>query len=493
MSKNTKGYKVEQIYREKIVKDYDQKYHPSALRRLITQYFHTDNDSLQGSFEGVQYHIHAKNITYLGFPWEKYKKRIQLWSDFSKRVQDDYDNGYVPLVIGVYHYYRTIVFVDFEVEDYLDKKTNNSAAHVQTYDLQRGLKEGIYEKTDKNGNHITVFSPSRVQDYLELKLCAQSRRMPLDQINEVVNDFYVSIPTRWEGIECYKYLVDKNHPKQRETEWPGFFHEACFEQYLDENEDKKTIVRFQQNKKKGDLDFDLFYPQINCYGDLKCHSIGEEAIPGNKIENLIEAIKEGPLYYVICEHLTIKDSGPEFVTLNYWNDNVREVSKRGKDIEKQKGRMKAEVVLIDYIIIQIDEFNYKLLETFQKGFKNSDGNPRGEKFIIPEKLMEDFVVRKGFIVRKGNLPQDFPLDSDIKDNTLRILQTDPAGKSIDEILLCLINTLHLSSESQRVTINEAMDDSLLELVVERALFQLRKQGKIKQSRKQGIKIYTSKS
>ncbi len=488
-NKDSEGSVVEQIYREKIVYDYDQKYSPTKLRELLAWYFHVDKDTLQGEYENCKFQIHAKNITYLGKPWEKYKKRIQLWSNFSEMIQADYDNDFIPLVIGVYHYKRTVVFVDFEVDDYLDNATNNSAAHVQTYDLQRAIKQGIYSKVDKNGNHITAFSPDQVEKFLRDKLAIQQEKSPLDCINDVFNDFYISIPSQWEGIECYKYLVEAGHPKQRETEWPGFFHEALFEKYIEEHKEQASIVRFQQNKAKGDLDFDLYYPQIACFGDLKCHTIGEPSIPGNKIENLYEAIKRGPLYYVICEHTTEKDSGPEYRTLTYWNNYVREKKKRGTDVEAQKGRMKAKVVLIDYIIIQIDEFNCDLLESFQKGFMNSNNTPRGEKFSIPEKLIEEFIVRKDFVVNRGILPSDFPVDSQIKECIINALQEGEQGKSTEEIIVDIVCQLSLSTECQHVTINKNSKELLLNLVVERMLFQLKKQGKIKQTRKAGIRRY----
>lgn len=486
-----KGFRVEQISRGKVVIDYDQIYTPTKLRELLSWYFKVDNKSLQGSFEGVNYHIHAKNITYLGNPWEKFKKRIQLWKDYSERVQADYDDDLVPLIIGVYHYKRTVVFVDFEAEDYLDNNSNNSAAHVQTYDLQRGLKEGIYSKVDKLGNHITVFTPETVVEFLKYKLSATGKKSPLDKINDIISDFYVSIPSQWNGVECYKYLVEVNHPKRRETEWPGFYHEALFEKYINEHSENAEVVKFQQDKSKGGLDFDLYYPEIDCYGDLKCHTIGEPEIPGNKIENMYEAIKKGPLYYVICEHTTVKDKAPDYVTLDYWNNNVRDESKRGTEVEKQKGRMKSQVTLIDYIIVQIDEYNYTLLESFQSGFLNSDGKPRGEKFSIPEKLMEEFVVRKDFIVNKGVLPENFPTDSEIKTFIINNLET--TGQFLDVLKNEMIVSMKLSEEVQNVKINDKDNHLLLDLLLDRALFQLKRQGRLRQSRRGGKKFYILKS
>ena len=489
--KQIKGHKVEQISRGKIVIDYDQKYSRSELKRLFAYSFMT-NDDLEGCVGEIKYRIHAKNITYLGYPWEDYKKRIQLWADLKSIVQKDYDDEFVPLIIGVYHYNRTVVFVDFDVDSYLDGNTNNSAAHVQTFDLQRGLKQGIYSKIDKNGNRITVFNKENIQKYLEDKLCIYSQKQPVDYINDVLYDFYISIPSKWEGIESYKYLVEVNHPKKRETEWPGFYHEALFEKYLDEHKPYKKTVLFQQNKGKDELDFDLFYPQINCYGDLKCHTIGESAIPGNKIENLYEAIKSGPLYYVICEHTTVKDEGPEYKVLNYWNNNIREESKRGKDIEKQKGRMKASVYLVDYIIVQIDEFNYDKLDSFQKGFLNSNGKPRGEKFSIPEKLMDEFVIRKEHIVNRGNIPVDFPDDAKISETILNLVDMKNEGMNFNDCKNKIAECLNLSNESLMLPINDYSQESLFEFELNRVLIKLKQQGKISQTRKGGEKCYKIK-
>ncbi len=489
MGKTGKGsVKVEQICREKVIYDYDQTYSPSELRRIISWYFHT-NDSLIGEYGNIKYRIHVKNITYLGKPWELYKKRIQLWPNLLELIQKDYESGFIPLIVGVYHYNRTTVFADFDVDSYIDKKSNNSAAHIHTYDLQRAIKEGLYSKTDRNGNHIAVFSPGYVDAFLFRKFSSTPHQTPIERVNELLYDFYVSIPSHWNGIDCYKQMAEINHPKQRETEWPGFYHEVLFEQFLNSQPERKKIICFQQNKAKGDLDFDLFYPEMNCFGDLKCHTIGEQDIPGNKIENLISALEAGPLYYVICEHLTEKDSPPDYETLTFWNKNVRDKKKRGSNVDSQKGRMKASVDLIDFVVVQIDQYNYSHLSSFQKGFMNSNNIPRGEKFSIPMKLLEDFIIHKDLIVNRGALPADFPSDQELKACVMKIIQTASEGVCYEEIKKRTVIELRISQECLSVLINEKSHRLLIDVLLEHSLIQLKKQGKILKTRVAGETKY----
>lgn len=483
----SRGFQVEQITQEMVVIDYDQKFRGNKLKEVVSKNFNVDIGSFVGEFEGIRFIVHAKNITYLGNPWEKYKKRIQIWPDFPSMIQRDYDKDLIPLVIGVYHYNDVLIFADFDVDSYLDNYSNNSAAHIHTYDLQRGLKRGIYSKMDRNGHLITVFTPDHIVEFLRTKLCIVEETAPLDKITKVISDFYVSIPTHWDGVECYQYLVEVDHPKSKVTEWPGFYHEALFENYINDHKEEQKIVKFQQNKTKDALDFDLFYPELKCYGDLKCHTIGESEIIGNDLANLMEALKNGSLYYVICEHTTEKDAPPDYPVLNYWNDHVRDVRKRGSDIEDQKGRMKASVDLIDFIIVEIDNDNCGLLGSFQKGFKNSNGKPREEKFTIPEKVLDEFTIYKDYIVSRELFPEDFPDDTKISNAIIAIL--DDAGKGIKELVDELVAKLKLSDECKSVLLNNSSDQTLLEFSLERVLIRLRKKGRLKQTRRGGIKIY----
>lgn len=386
------GFKVDQIENGNVKQDYDYSYSPKEIREVISKYFQLDDTKkLIGTYNGKKYKIHAKNITYLGNPWESYKKRIQLWDNFQDFIQSETDEGYYVIALGVYHYNETLIFAEFDAYSYLNKASNNSAAHIQTYDLQRALDEGVYEKIDRNDHKVTAFTPENTECFLKIKFMGETG--PLENLKNVFKHFYSTVPVVWDGVSCYKEMLETEYKDRRQTEWAGFYHEYRFSSFLEQNPLAKQYVLFQKAKKKGELDLDLYFPELKTYGDLKAHTIGD-AILGNSYDTLDKALQIGPLYYVICEHNTIKDVEFQYQTLHYWHNYIREASKRDHDIERLKGRMKGQVILVDFVILQIDKYNYKYLSSFQEGFANSNGVPRNKKFEINENDISNFIVYK---------------------------------------------------------------------------------------------------
>ena len=139
--------------------------------------------------------------------------------------------------------------------------------------------------------------------------------------------------------------------------------------------------------------------------------------------------------------------------------------------------MKESINLVDYIIVQIDEFNISLLDSFQKGF------------MIPEKALDEFVVYKDYIVNKGHLPADFPTENKIQFEIRSYLANSDDGMSFDTLKKVIIADLNLSDESTNLCINDMSDILLLDLVIERVILKLKKQNIIKQFRKNGERFY----
>lgn len=389
---NRGGFKVEQIKNGLITIDYDVFYSPSELKGVIAEYFPVEDiKTLSGNYKGHRFRIYAKNITYLGNPWEGFKKRIQLGSNFKETVANNKAQRIETILLGVYHYEDTLIFAEFDAESYAFGKSNNSAAHIHSFDLQRAVKDGIFTKTDKGNHRIMAFMPNKIADFLEIKF--GNAKDPLENLKAVFGTFYSSVPKEWVGIDCYQQMLEANWEDRRQTEWAGFYHEYRLSKFLDENPEFKHTVIFQKNKTKDSIDLDLYYPEMKTYGDLKAHTVGDTII-GNSYETLEKAIKIGPLYYVICEHTTIKDIEFQYRTLLYWHNFIREEKLRSHDPMSQKNRMKGQVNLVDFLIVQIDQFNMDRLSSFQKGFMNSDGNPRKEKFTINKKDIDNFLVYK---------------------------------------------------------------------------------------------------
>ena len=117
--------------------------------------------------DGVVEYFLAGSITYLSKPHPLFKKRYQLklWhKDFYNEYRNK-PNTKIHLV-GLYHYQGLVVFVEFKLEDYIERKLNSSAAHVYTNDIYQAVTNGVFYKTDRNNNRITTVASRKFKEYL---------------------------------------------------------------------------------------------------------------------------------------------------------------------------------------------------------------------------------------------------------------------------------------------------------------------------------------
>lgn len=391
--------KVEQVDIDgNIFLDYDTSLSPKALMESIAKAFpaiYKDADGMIcGQFKGKKFAIRAKNITYLGHPHPLYKKRIQIANDLQVFYKDAIQKGCVPILLGVYTCGDNTLFCDFNIEDFINKKAHNSSAHVYSNDLAEATIDGYFYKEDFFGNKITVFNAQAVGAVLEEKLQLNTSKHSFDygkseycinesknntgkgnwlydypltwsrnanrvsererqyhynvdfevgNIEKVVIEFFTRSNRHWYGIECYREMIAANYRNKYQPEWPGFFLEYSFENYLQRNK-LNNIIQYAQDKSKGGIDLDLFFPRIGMYGDLKAHSSNSNAIQGNDWDTILGIInnptKDNHIYYVVCEHDTYKDSDFGYEVTHFWN-----TVQGKKDIMSYHKRMKNNVEL----------------------------------------------------------------------------------------------------------------------------------------------------
>ena len=99
----------------------------------------------------------------------------------------------------------------------------------------------------------------------------------------------------------------------RQTEWAGWYLENRIKIYL-KNRKLDKIIKYvgKSNKKKGELDFDLWFDEFQFYGDVKASDIKEKKVLGNDTHNFYESInKYDRFWYVIYEHETQKEKRNE--------------------------------------------------------------------------------------------------------------------------------------------------------------------------------------
>ena len=300
--------KVEQINENfEVVEDYGEILTREEMIRIFEQYFPSleqRNGCLYGKYGADRFCIYFKNISYLGTPHPFFKKRIQIGDTFKDVYAENNQLGVRTLLMGVYKYKDTILFVDFDVTKYATRKAHNSSAHVYTIDLKNGLLFGIFQKEDINKNLITVVNTANVDKFLQSKFDSNVD-LRLDFI-AILDDFFAGLPKRWHGITAYQEMVDARFNNALQPEWPGFYLEYNLAKYIKE-QGVEDIIQYSQNKKKGEIDLDLFFPQVGSYGDLKAHSNDSSGIQGNDWDTIMSVIEKSSVYYIVCNHDTDND------------------------------------------------------------------------------------------------------------------------------------------------------------------------------------------
>lgn len=381
--------KVEQINENyQVIEDYGEILSKSEMVEILLKSFKNakyENGCIYGEKSGQRYCIYFKNVSYLGTPHPFFKKRIQIGDNFKDIFRDNESKGIKTLLIGVYKYKSIVLFVDFDITRYVTKKSHNSSAHVYTIDLKNGLLFGIFQKEDFNKNIITVFDEANVDKYLLSKIDS-SVDLRLDFI-AVLDDFYSGIHKRWHGISSYQEMLAARFNHALQPEWPGFYHEFKLDEYINSH-DVGHAIQYKQNKKKGEIDLDLYFPQCAAYGDLKAHSNDSAGIQGNDWETIMTVIGTTSVYYVVCNHNTERDRDHNNEVTIFWN------TKLGKpDLLSYSNKMKNSVELTSYYILEINRFNKQYLDVFHQGH-NSDGSTRHPKISIKTKNIGNFLIHQ---------------------------------------------------------------------------------------------------
>lgn len=381
--------RVEQINeRLEVVEDYGEILTREEMICIFERYFPAveyRNGCLYGKYGVDRFCIYFKNVSYLGTPHPYFKKRIQIGDTFKDIYAENTRLGIHTLLMGVYKYKGTILFVDFDVTKYAARKAHNSSAHVYTIDLKNGLLFGVFQKEDINKNLITVVNTANVDKFLRSKFDSNVD-LRLDFI-AVLDDFFISLPKRWHGIASYQEMVEARFNNALQPEWPGFYLEYNLAKYIREH-GVEDIIQYSQNKKKGEVDLDLFFPQVGSYGDLKAHSNDSPGIQGNDWDTIMSVIEKSSIYYIVCNHDTEKDKDHDFEVTMCWNTLLQK-----DNLMSYSNKMKNSVELTSYLVLEINRFNSRYLDVFHQGH-NSDGSHRAPKISIKRQNISNFLIHQ---------------------------------------------------------------------------------------------------
>ena len=392
--------KVEQVTRSgDIVLDYDETLTPKQIDALMSDLFGPVLKRDDKQF--VLYNkigILACNVTYLGHPHPLYKKRIQLKSYYLDYLAKNSVSDIKTLYVGIYTYKKTRLFVVFEPSTYAGKKSHNSSAHVYSINLQYAQRAGTFNKVDAFGNNIHIYNTYEFVRYIKTLggevLGGTTGDDIIKMIQECFGDFKNEIPSRWNGVSCYKEMLEANDNNARQGEWQGWYFEYLFKKYLTNHH--VNNISWHADRSDSGIDLDIKFTDYEwVFGDLKADQINHDIL-GNSFETLDTVIKDkdGIVYYICCLYKAEKDSDHQYEVTRFWNTLRDNPYDSEDDIRNRYGkRMKYAVEPKKLCVLKIDQITYELLKKnpFAQGL-NSDGNERKPKLKVSKDMINALSV-----------------------------------------------------------------------------------------------------
>ena len=338
--------------------------------------------------EGITEYFLSGAITYLSKPHPLFKKRYQL-----KLWYKDFYNEYKNLpntrvrLIGLYHFEGLVVFVEFKIEDYIERKLNSSAAHIYTNDIYQAVTNGTFDKIDKKGNRIVSVAGRCFKDYIH----------GIARENDVFGLFrkfntHFCFDSWITAVQAITEMRDAQWYQWKGTEWPGWLLEYKLADFIN-TENCQTVMAYIGNLKDSSmLDFDLFFRRDNYYGDLKASDIGQESAPGNDQKSVLDAISRyGRLWYIIYEHETVKDTTRNNEMAIARMNLIGKPYTEGSKIS-YSSRMKHSVKFKRMRIFELNRINMNdALSAFNQGHQ-PDGSARKPKFLINKQNIDNCIV-----------------------------------------------------------------------------------------------------
>lgn len=356
-----------------------------------------NNKYIEISFENQKVIILFAAVTYLGGNGQHpvFKKRIQLKKWFKEIIQDANYSSFKFKILGVYHYNLSYVFVDFDIPSYIDKKMNNSAAHVYINDLFKANEDGLFHKIDRNNNKITTISYDRLKSYI-LGNDITKKQFEL----EVIQKFNKYIDKSWIlANQAILSMKDNDFSNWAQAEWQGWFLEFEFNKFLEKN--KIISISFTNSLIKDDSIFDLFLNNLDFYADLKTSDSSKKQTLANDKSKLIESLNaHNKFWYIVYEHETIldKNNDEDFSATKFMNRLKFESGKwpRNKSYNELSygNKMKHSIKFKNMFVLEINKSNYiHILNEFNQG-RQSSGESRKPKFLIDKKNIDNYLIYK---------------------------------------------------------------------------------------------------
>ena len=186
-----------------------------------------------------------------------------------------------------------------------------------------------------------------------------------------------TVPTYWDGKKSILEMKENNFNQWRQMEWIGWYFEYLCVGKL------KNIMEMPFSKKYGNVKFDGFY---NFPCDFKSHAVesGDKIIVNDE-EATHNAIKEFGLVGLILAYGTAKYDNGKREFQNWHREIKGGESEYEKERKKRGARSRLRKISFELkkiMLIGITRETLKETGSFQKNFRNSDGQPRRKKVLL---------------------------------------------------------------------------------------------------------------
>ena len=213
-----------------------------------------------------------------------------------------------------------------------------------------------------------------------------TRKFPPELSSNICNKLKKNIPKYWDAKKSILEMKADNAKNWKQMEWIGWYFEYLCHKHLED------LMTMPDKQKYGNVSFDGF---LKFPWDFKTHAIQSgNKIPVNDLEATSKAISNFGFMGLIIVLGDVKydNDNSDF---KKWHDqlkgpksdNVKKNEARGARSRKRKTELK----IFQILFLRVDNDLLDKCDTFQKNWRNANGNPRRTKVLLDLRKIEDHI------------------------------------------------------------------------------------------------------
>ncbi|MDE0243607.1 MAG: hypothetical protein OYG31_02760 [Candidatus Kaiserbacteria bacterium] len=201
------------------------------------------------------------------------------------------------------------------------------------------------------------------------------------------------IPREWDGKQAILEMKESGFRHWKQMEWMGFYFEFLCEKFLSAKDGDPLILMMVKDEKGSynNVQFDGFF---EIPWDYKAHATNtsNHTVVINDREAIERAVND---YGAIGVIMAIGDVeyNDENETFKKWHRALKGGESEYEKQRKKRGAWsrprKTRFSLKQIVFIRVNKETLDHAGSFQRGFRNSDGNPRREKVLLSLEDLSD--------------------------------------------------------------------------------------------------------